>query len=122
LRFNTRCESLETLTFPDRSFDLMITQDVMEHIPDPDRAFQEIARVLKPGGAHIFTVPLVRKGEPSRRRAVFHPDGQIEHILPPEYHGNPVDGSGSLLVMDWGGATSSRELRRRPEWRATSLP
>lgn len=67
-RFNTRCESLEALTFPDRSFDLVITQDVMEHIPDPDRAFQEIARVLKPGGAHIFTVPLVRKGE--------HPAGE----------------------------------------------
>ena len=101
-RFNTRCESLEALTFTDNSFDLIVTQDVMEHIPSPDLAFREICRVLKPGGAHIFTVPLVRKGEPSRRRAVFTTDGKIEHLFAPEYHGNPVDGSGSLVVMDWG--------------------
>lgn len=65
-RFNTRCESREALTFPDRSFGLLITQDVMKHIPDPDRAFQEIARVMTPGVAHLFTVPMVQTGEPSR--------------------------------------------------------
>jgi SAM-dependent methyltransferase len=101
-RFNARCESLEALTFADNSFDLIITQDVMEHVMSPDVAFREIARVLKPGGAHIFTVPLVRKSEPTRRRAQLKPDGTIEHLLPPEYHGNPVDGAGSLVTIDWG--------------------
>jgi hypothetical protein len=37
-----RCESLESLTFEDNSFDLFITQDVMEHIFNPDLAFREI--------------------------------------------------------------------------------
>lgn len=100
--FNARCESLESLTFKDNSFDLLITQDVMEHVMDPEAAFREIARVLRPGGAHVFTVPLVRKGEPSRQRARKNADGSIEYLEPKEFHGNPVDASGSLVVMDWG--------------------
>lgn len=47
-----RCENLENLTFKDESFDLFISQDVMEHVFNPEAAFKEIARVLKPGG-HI---------------------------------------------------------------------
>ena len=56
-----RNENLESQTFKDESFDLVITQDVMEHIFNPQSAFREIARTLKPGGAHIFTVPLINK-------------------------------------------------------------
>jgi ubiquinone/menaquinone biosynthesis C-methylase UbiE len=101
-RFKTRCESLEALTFPHKSFDLIITQDVMEHVMDPQAAFREIARVLRPGGFHIFSVPLARKTELSRRRARLKPDGTIEHLIAPEYHGNPVENTGSLVTMDWG--------------------
>lgn len=97
-----RCENLEALTFPDKSFDLVITQDVMEHVFDPAAAFREIARVLRPGGAHVFTVPLVRKIEASRPRAVRSASGEVVHLLVPEYHGNPVDAKGSLVTMDWG--------------------
>ena len=97
-----RCENLENLTFDDSSFDLFITQDVMEHIFQPESAFMEIARVLKPGGAHIFTVPIVNKIKPSRRRASLLPNGEIEHHCEPEYHGNPVDPEGSLVTIDWG--------------------
>jgi hypothetical protein len=53
-----RCENLEELTFDDETVDLHITQDVFEHVLRPGRAFAEIARTLKPGGAHIFTAPL----------------------------------------------------------------
>ena len=97
-----RCENIENLTFPDNSFDLFITQDVMEHIFDPAAAFREIARVLKPGGAHIFTAPLVNRARPSERRADLLPDRTIRHYKKPEYHGNPVDPGGSLVTMDWG--------------------
>ena len=37
----------------------------MEHIFDPSKAFSEIARTLKTGGAHIFTVPLINKNKPT---------------------------------------------------------
>ena len=97
-----RCENLENLTFEDSSFDLIITQDVMEHIFQPEFAFKELARVLKPGGAHIFTVPIVNKPNTSRRRASLLSNGEIKHYCEPEYHGNPVDPKGSLVTVDWG--------------------
>jgi len=99
---NWRCENLEALSFADESVDLHVTQDVLEHVFDPARVFQEVARTLKPGGAHVFTVPLVNKAAPSRRRAEIAPDGSIRHLEPPQFHGNPIDHSGSLVTMDWG--------------------
>lgn len=98
-----RNESIEALTFEDNSLDLFITQDVIEHIFNPEAAFKEIARVLKPGGAHIFTVPIKNKQSPSCRRAKLSKSGNITHLLsPPEYHGNPIDPKGALVTMDWG--------------------
>lgn len=97
-----RCENLEALTFADESIDLHVTQDVMEHVFHPSKAFKEIARTLKPNGAHIFTVPLVNKHKASTRRAERGDDGRVRHLEPPLYHGNPIDGAGSLVTVDWG--------------------
>lgn len=97
-----RCENLEKLTFLDNSFDLFITQDVMEHIFDPEAAFKEIARVLKPGGAHIFTVPLINKNRITEIWASHDEKGQIIYHHEPEWHGNPVDAKGALVTMHWG--------------------
>ncbi|HEY5138450.1 MAG TPA: class I SAM-dependent methyltransferase, partial [Methylococcales bacterium] len=99
---NFRCENLETLTFADESIDLHITQDVLEHVFHPSIVFSEIARTLKPGGAHIFTVPIVNKHKPSKLRAQISDGGQISHLEPPIYHGNPINDDGSLVTVDWG--------------------
>lgn len=101
-RNGIRCENLEHLTFADASIDLHVTQDVMEHIFHPEAVFREIARTLKPGGAHVFTVPIVNKHRPSQTRAVIGADGQVTHLLPPVYHGNPVSSDGALVTVDWG--------------------
>jgi len=98
----TRCENLEQLTFEDESIDLHISQDVMEHVFNPSRVWREIARTLKPNGAHIFTVPLVNKTKPSSLRAKMNQDGTITHIFPPIYHGNPINNNGSLMTVNWG--------------------
>lgn len=97
-----RCENLERLTFADASIDLHVTQDVFEHVLRPPLAFAEIARTLKPGGAHVFTVPLVNKEQPSRMRIAVDADDAISHLQPPEYHGSPIDSKGSLVTIDWG--------------------
>ena len=97
-----RCENLENLTFDDESFDLFITQDVMEHIFDPEKAFKEIARVLKPGGAHIFTVPIINKEHKTECWASMSDGGAIDYHHEAEYHGNPIDNEGSLVTMHWG--------------------
>lgn len=97
-----RCENLQDLSFADASIDLHVTQDVIEHVFHPARVFREIARTLKPGGAHVFTVPLVRRHEASRARARLDEGGRVVHLEPPEYHGNPTVDEGSLVTMDWG--------------------
>lgn len=95
-----RCENLEKLTFDDNTFDLVITQDVLEHVLRPSLAFREIARTLKPGGAHIFTVP-VYHGQRTVIRAA-ETATEMKYFQEPLYHGNPVDKRGSLVVTDWG--------------------
>lgn len=94
-------EDLESLTFPDNSFDLVITQDVFEHILRPQKAFAEIARTLKTDGAHVFTVPYYR-GQKTVIRARAKESGEIEYLLKPDYHGNPIDPEGSLVITEWG--------------------
>jgi SAM-dependent methyltransferase len=96
-----RNENLESQTFSDGTFDLVITQDVFEHIFNPGMAIKEIARTLKPGGATLMTVPLVQQARPSRRRAALV-DGQVINVMEPQFHGNPVAKSGSLVTIDWG--------------------
>ena len=97
-----RCENLESLSFESNSFDLFITQDVMEHILEPAKAYSEIARVLKPGGAHVFTVPIINKNNKSECWASRDENGEIIHHHEPEYHGNPIDNKGSLVTIHWG--------------------
>jgi len=96
-----RCENLESLSFSDESIDLHITQDVLEHVFHPSRAFREIARTLKPGGMHICTVPLVNKGNPSKLRARIE-NNDIFYLEPEQYHGSPVGDGRVLVTVDWG--------------------
>lgn len=93
-------ENLEAMTFLDNSFDIFITQDVMEHVLNPEKVFQEIERVLDEGGIHIFTVPIYLFSK-TRARVKFD-DGKLINILPPIYHGNPISKDGSLVTYDWG--------------------
>ncbi len=98
-----RNENLEHLTFENESIDLHVSQDVFEHVFDPAQAFREISRTLKPGGAHIFTTPLVNKTRPTQWCAKMKSDGTVEHLIDvPEYHGNPVSEEGSLVTVHWG--------------------
>ena len=104
-----RCENLERMTFPDERFDVIVTQDVLEHVMNPDKAFAEIARTLRPGGVHIFTVPYYPSGK-TRLRARETSLG-IEYLAEKEFHGNPIDSEGSLVISDWGNDFADYILR-----------
>ena len=101
-RDGVRCEDLRHLTFPDSSFDLVISSDIFEHVRGPVEAFAEVHRVLQPGGWHVFTVPLTYPFPAETRSRVDYSGDDDVHLLPPEYHGSPHDPDGSLVYTDFG--------------------
>lgn len=46
-----------SIPFPDHSFNTIISNSVLEHIPDVDAVIAEAARIIAPGGQFIFCVP-----------------------------------------------------------------
>ncbi|MDO1501444.1 methyltransferase domain-containing protein [Winogradskyella maritima] len=45
------------LPFEDNSYDVILCNHVLEHIPDDNKAMQELYRVMKPGGWGVFQIP-----------------------------------------------------------------
>lgn len=48
---------IAALPYADRSFDVVVCSEVLEHLPDGKAAIAELVRVLKPGGDLVVTVP-----------------------------------------------------------------
>ncbi|MGE0272595.1 MAG: methyltransferase domain-containing protein [Alphaproteobacteria bacterium] len=80
-----RC-GMEAMPFPDRSFDAVIANHVLEHVEDDLRAMRELRRVIRTGGVAILSVPVIQGWErtyengrvqsPDQRRIHF---GQADH-------------------------------------------
>ena len=104
-----RHEDLQNLSFEDESLDLLMSSDVLEHMPSPYDAHAEIFRVLKPGGRHIFTVPY-HTGDTDDVRAKLE-GGQVVHLAEPAYHGDPVRPEEGILVWTVFGAQMLDKLR-----------
>ena len=94
-RRGTQCQDVERLTYADATFDLVTSTEVFEHVADDAAGFAEVARVLAPGGRFVFTVPLAGATTVERARRVAD---RIEHLLPPEYHGDRLRGRGRVLA------------------------
>ena len=114
----TRHEDLMNLSFDNNSFDLVITSDVIEHIPIPYRAQEEIWRVLKPGGIHVFTVPFHQTEYLDDVRARL--DGnKVEFLKEPIYHTNLLKDDVILvftifICLAYGNAMAERLAVKRP--------
>ena len=76
---------IHQLLYPSDTFDLVVHSDTLEHVHNPRHALAECRRVLRPGGALCFTVPVI-VGRLSRSR-----EG-----LPQSFHGNS-----STALDDW---------------------
>lgn len=96
-----RHEDLTALSFEPGSMDAVVSLEVCEHIPDFSQAFAECARVLRPGGQFVLSVPFHR-GPKHLTRARITPNGEIEHLEEPEYHGDPIDPAGCLCFHHFG--------------------
>lgn len=97
------CQDVTKLTFPDNSIDLVVSSDVMEHVSDPWQGFGEIARVLRPGGMHVFTIPVRAplRSFSQMRAKVDQTTGGVEHLLPEVYHVSGEQGK-TLVFTDFG--------------------
>jgi SAM-dependent methyltransferase len=90
-------QDMQNFTFLDNQFDLILSSDVMEHIPNPYDAHREIFRILKSGGRHIFTVPFYPWEALDEVRAIER-DGQTEYLNEEMYHSDPVRPEEGILV------------------------
>lgn len=98
-RDGTRCEDLQALSFADATFDLALSEDVMEHVRRPKTALQEVRRVLKPGGYCVFTVPIY--GAETVVRVDTTTDVDVD-LLPRLYHSDALRKDGVLAYHDFG--------------------
>jgi SAM-dependent methyltransferase len=96
-----RHENVEALSFEDEAIDFLFSNDVLEHVDQPETAVHEMARVLRPGGELFLSVPFSPYEALSRRRARLTTDG-IEHLVEPEYHHDPLSEQGALVFFNFG--------------------
>ncbi len=54
---DARIADAESIPYPDSSFDVVFSDNVLEHLERPSLVFGEVARVLKPGGHFLFKTP-----------------------------------------------------------------
>src|SRR5690606_36787998 len=76
-----------TTLFRFNQYDVILCNHVLEHIPDDQKAMQELYRVMKPGGWGVFQIPLDmersttfqddRITDPKERAEIF---GQYDHV------------------------------------------
>jgi SAM-dependent methyltransferase len=99
-----RNENIQSSSFSNEVFDLVLALDVAEHVLNPEQMFRDIYRTLKPGGSFISTFPIHKSQVEAAIPAVTqNDDGTLNYIKnPPEYHGNPIDDAGSLVTYDYG--------------------
>ena len=95
-------EDLTQLSFDNDEFDYILSFDVFEHIPNYKKALAECCRCLKPGGMLFFSVPFVKTAEKNIVRAYESATGEVIHVLPPEYHGDPLRSEGCLCFYHFG--------------------
>jgi SAM-dependent methyltransferase len=84
---------MHAMPCPDNSFDIVVHSDTLEHVLNPVHGHEECMRILKPGGALCFTVPII-VGRMTRDRSG----------LQKSFHGDPSTATGDLVVQTEFGA------------------
>jgi hypothetical protein len=83
------------------NIDVLIAQDVFEHVIDIDKAIISCADGLSRDGVLIFTTPVDRELKKSIVRAA-RIENVVVHLETPMFHGDPVLKEGALVCYDFG--------------------
>ncbi len=112
-RQQVRHEDLCQLGFQDQSFDVVICNEILEHVYDLQGALASMRRVLVPGGTLLGTVPFAYGQMESTVKALhIGPSQDPELLLEPEYHGDPVQPKRGSLVYRIPGWEFLDQLRQ----------
>jgi ubiquinone/menaquinone biosynthesis C-methylase UbiE len=90
-------QDVQQLTFSDKSFDIVTSNQVFEHVENDIKGFSEVCRVLKQGGAFIFGVPLYETETTIVKATVIN--GNLIFNGEPEFHDSRLDGANSAPVF-----------------------
>ena len=119
------------LPFKDNSFDFIICNHVLEHIPDDTKAMQELYRVLAPSGTAIVQVPYDAKREitfedntitdQSERTRIF---GQYDHlrVYGMDYFKKLSSIGFNVNALDYSSSISSDDIERYRLCKGELLP
>ena len=109
----------EALPFADRSFEAVVANFGLHHVPRPIRALSEIHRVLRPGGRAGFTA----WAAPTENMAwqllfdAIAAHGDMAAVKTPPSGGGLQQPGDLLRLLDAAGFTDTRAKRVRREWR-----
>ncbi|ABG03150.1 Methyltransferase type 11 [Rubrobacter xylanophilus DSM 9941] len=112
------------IPFPDASFDLAWTQHSTMNIPDKDRLYREIHRVLKPGGRLAMHEILAGPSGPPRRFPLpWAASPALSHLLPPNRMRASLSRAG-LRELAWSDVTpqTAEWLKTRSSGRPSGPP
>jgi len=121
---------LRALPLRDASFDLVVMSHVAEHLTEPEQAFRELARVLRPGGRLLLLtpsrwhyVPLVARLLPHRLHVAFNRWRGVDarDVFPTAYRANTA---GRLRALAEGAGLTVERIERfetEPEYLAFHL-
>lgn len=103
-------EDLQHLSMVNNTFDLVLSAEVFEYIPNPYQAHREVFRVLKPGGSHVFTVPYAPNSRSDIIKASVAANGSVVFHGAPELHREPAHPDGLPVYRVFGRGEMLREL------------
>src|SRR5262245_14735173 len=103
----------EPLPFPDQAFDALVCMDVMCHLPDRRRLFDEWRRVLRPGGRVLYTDPVVVTGLVSNEELATRSSTGYFELCPPGVNERLLVEAGFELVITEDVTDNEVEVSRR---------
>ncbi len=115
----------EDIPYPDDTFDVVFSDNVLEHLENPQAVFDEVARVLKPGGRFLFKTPNRRHYVPLVARVTPHWFHQFynglrgrepEDTFPTQYRANTLEDVRRYANAAGLRVRSLRLIEGRPEY------